>query len=221
MPIYIGTSLQKDIRIGTTPIQRVYVGTALVYSRSAVPNPPAAPRATSIGFYTILWTWTAPADNGSPIIDYDLEVRENNGAGVSKNVGNVRQFRDRTSNPGQLYGARVRAANADGESAWSAWSANARQPVPNTPGVATFESRSTDLIVWKLPAAPAAVRGEIIGYSYQTSTGVNGIVGIGPRLQLFRSRFTQRYRIRLRTRERHNGETGSSDYGAWSEWVNP
>ena len=80
-----------------------------------VPNQPGAPNV-SAGDGTVSASWSAPAANGRPINNYDVEInpggtRSVGGTSTSWNVAN-----------GQGYQVRVRACNDVGCSPYSAWS---------------------------------------------------------------------------------------------------
>ena len=116
-----GTSYQVRVRAanarGTgpwSPSASIIVG---------VPTPPAAPTLAS-GNGTLTATWTAPADNGSAITDYDVRycstscTTDANWTDVS-HTGTAKSATISTLANGTAYEVQVRAANARGTGAWS------------------------------------------------------------------------------------------------------
>ena len=83
------------------------------------PDAPSAPTLTA-GATWLEASWTAPADNGSPITDYDVEYRTTGGTwtdaahagtAITKRVEDLATDTD--------YEVRVRASNAEGTGDWS------------------------------------------------------------------------------------------------------
>ncbi|MBU4214897.1 MAG: fibronectin type III domain-containing protein, partial [Actinobacteria bacterium] len=90
----------------------------------AVPDPPAAPTVTS-GDGTVGATWQAPANHGSAIVSYQVEISP---APASASDPAVQQTTSTSATftglvNGQAYSVRVRAANRSPDPGpWSAWS---------------------------------------------------------------------------------------------------
>jgi len=67
MPLFIGTSAPVDIRIGETPVQRLYLGSGLIWNRA----PPPPPLVVSVSKTAVTGTGlagpvTATASGGTP-----------------------------------------------------------------------------------------------------------------------------------------------------------
>ena len=90
------------------------------------PSQPGAPNA-SAGDGTISATWTAPAANGRPIDHYNVEHT----AGGNKDVGGTSTSWNVPNNAD--YRVRVRACNAVGCGAWSAYSQTVHTQAPPPP----------------------------------------------------------------------------------------
>ena len=83
------------------------------------PDAPSAPGLTA-GTTWIEASWTAPADNGSAITDYDLHYRESGGNWTDANhagTGTTKRIDGLAA--GTDYEVRVRASNAEGTGDWS------------------------------------------------------------------------------------------------------
>ena len=92
---------------------------------AAVPGPPEAPDAPSAPTLTAGTTWleaawTAPADNGATITDYDVHYRESGGSWTdADHAGTSTTKRIEGLAADTAYEARVRAVNGGGPGAWS------------------------------------------------------------------------------------------------------
>ena len=135
------------------------------------PDAPAAPtveRTAGSGSTSLDVSWTAPADNGTPINDYDLQYRPAafcsdpshtdeaacTGAGAawtpagavqSPTLGGATQLTVASLTPATTYEVRVRAGSTAGDSAWSAWTAETTAPA--TPAAPTLVAGITELTV--------------------------------------------------------------------------
>ena len=92
-----------------------------VYTPSTVPSRVSRPTASSIMSDSVVVTWSAPSDGGSPITDYDVQYREGT-SGPFTSVSHSGTSRTRTISvldPVTLHQVQVRAGNSEGEGAWS------------------------------------------------------------------------------------------------------
>ncbi len=103
---------------------------------ATAPDAPAVPTVTALSPTRLQVTWTAPNDNGAPILDYDVQYRVG-GSGGWTDAGY--DGTDTTTAITGLtaatpYQVRVRATNSVGNSLWSN-GANAATPSPTAPDV--------------------------------------------------------------------------------------
>ncbi|WP_438855769.1 Ig-like domain-containing protein [Agromyces sp. M3QZ16-3] len=173
---FTGTlSVVYRIQDGTKDPAREVQGRVIVVVRD-VPDRPAAPSIQNSGDRSVTIRWAAPANNNSPITDY--EVRYNGqtksfGAGAA---GVNQQFTGLTN--GTAYTFQVRAKNAIG---WGQWSPQSASATPyGTPGAPTgvnaqvngYAPTSVD-VSWNAPSntGGGAVRYDvrIDGGSWQNS----------------------------------------------------
>ena len=121
------------------------------------PGRPAAPSVASAGAASLRVSWTAPANNGSAITDYDVRYKRSSssswtshsfaGTGTSTTIAGL--------TAGTAYDAQVRAGNAAGEGAWSPSGSGTPRAVPDRPAAPTVSAASaTSLRVsWTAPAS--------------------------------------------------------------------
>ncbi|WP_400999196.1 Ig-like domain-containing protein [Agromyces sp. GXQ0307] len=140
---FTGTlSVVYRIQDGTTDPAREVQGRVLVVVRDA-PDRPVAPEIRNSGNRSVTIRWAAPANNNSPITDYEVDYngqRRTFGAGAA---GVDQEFTGLTN--GTAYRFQVRAKNAIGWSQWSPLSA------PETP--------------YGTPGAPTGVKAQPNGYA--------------------------------------------------------
>ena len=141
----------------------------------AAPVAPYAPTLT-VGNQKLTVVWTAPADNGAPITDYDVQYRAGNngtwtdasydGTGTSTTIMRLIN--------GTIYQVQVRARNSVGWSGWSpSTSATPAAQAPDAPGAPTLTPGNGELTVaWTAPAANGA---PINDYDVRYRAGNNGI----------------------------------------------
>ncbi|MEM9890591.1 MAG: Ig-like domain-containing protein [Actinomycetota bacterium] len=124
------------------------------------PSPPAAVTANPLPPRSIAVSWQAPAANGSPITNYQVEVTVGGSTSIS-DAGTSPSLTLTNLQPGEPYRFRVRAANAAGDGEWSASTGDVVvDQVPSPPGTPTVTYGDGQLaITW--PAA--ANEGSAIG----------------------------------------------------------
>ena len=139
---------------------------------------PGRPAAPSVQFAdsALVVTWSPPANEGSAIVAYDLQIGGN--AGAIQRVGNTTTFRWDGLTNGQQYTFMVRAVNAKGEGEFSAASAP-EHPLraPDAPSAPSGERGDKTINVRWTP--PGNGGDQIIEYEVQiVSTGaVNRTTG--------------------------------------------
>ena len=152
-----------------------------------VPSTPSAPSLTA-STNSIAVSWSAPSNRGPAINDYDVQYRVGS-SGFFVNWGHGGTSTSTTIiglAANTLYGVRVRAVNAEGDSAWSQTS-SARTGMVTPPSVCggavvnicSRTSQVRDEILSKLPgvscdAVPPA-RLELISYLNLNNTGISAL----------------------------------------------
>ena len=125
-----------------------------VRTSADVPDAPEAPTLTT-GSTWLEVSWTAPADNGAAITDYDVQYRETGtNWQFASHVGTTTTKRIENLSPGVDYEVRVRATNAEGSSDWSPTAtATTNTDVPNAPAAPTMTTGETWIEVsWNAPS---------------------------------------------------------------------
>ena len=119
---------------------------------AGVPDAPSAP-TIGIDDAQLSVTWTAPADNGSAITDYDIEYLGSDGQWKDwphSGTGLTATILQLTN--GQLYYVHVRAENAQGESEWSTSGSGTPAAEPDAPAAPTLTSANQGLgVEWQEP----------------------------------------------------------------------
>lgn len=172
---------------------------------SSAPSVPAAPTGAATSASSIQWSWTAPADNGSPITSYTLQVFQ---GGTSVEV--ITGITGTTFTTGSLllstaYTAEVLAVNAAGASSYSAASAAVTTLAGNYPPAFTLVDNSSSIFHVNV-AAPTAYPGTstlAAGIEIQVATSSTFTTG----LQTYTSSLTAPQTIAL--------GTGSGDGLIW------
>ena len=110
----------KNASMGDGAWSRVVIATPAM---PPVPDMPEAPVASSARG-GVAWSWTLPDDNGSPIIDFDLQWKERDDADwtLVENITNTNHTVEVADLSGRFL-AQVRARNATGHGEWSPESA--------------------------------------------------------------------------------------------------
>lgn len=162
------TGLTNDTEYTFTVVARNAVGDSLASPPSGPARPdvrPAAPGAPSVtwGDGQLAVSWTAPANPGSPIKDYQLELSPAPTSGSAVVTTSSTSYTFGNVVNGTAYSVRVRATNAAPDPGdWSGWSA------PQTPAG-----------VPGLPGSVAATRAQVGGGAQQitvtwTASAPNG-----------------------------------------------
>ena len=120
------------------------------------PDAPSAPTLTA-GTTWIEASWTAPADNGSAITDYDAEYRESGGNWRdASHAGTSTTKRIEGLAADTAYEVRVRATNAEGTGEWSPAASgrtNVAADAPDAPSAPTLTAGTTWIEAsWTAPA---------------------------------------------------------------------
>ena len=143
-----------------------------------VTEPPAQPAAPSVsptaGSTTSLdVSWTAPANTGPPIDNYDLQYQKTtestwtngpqNQTGTSAAIGSL--------DAGTAYRVQVRATNAEGDSGWSPAGTGTTTATGNTAATGNPEISGTAQVGMTLEAAPGDIDDAdgltAVSYSYR------------------------------------------------------
>ena len=149
-----GTSYQVQVRAANARGDGAWSASAAV--KAGAPATPAAP-ALVPGLTQLAASWTAPANNGSAITDYD--VRYKTAAASTWTEWNASNTGTTTSATitglitGTAYQVQARATNSVGDSAWSA-SATSAAGAPAAPAAPTLTSANTQLAAtWSAPTS--------------------------------------------------------------------
>ena len=134
------------------------------------PGAPGAPTVSAASVSSLTVTWTAPANDGPPITDYDYRYRRTatqgawtavTGTTITGLSATIRGLADDTS-----YDVQVRATNAEGTGEWSAAGASATDantaPVFTSP--ATFEVVENRAAVGTVRAVDSDAEDTVTGY---------------------------------------------------------
>ena len=124
---------------------------------NAKPGRPAAPSVASAGAASLRVSWTAPANPGTAITDYDVRYKRSSASSwTSHSFAGVRTSTTIAGlTTGTAYDAQVRAGNAAGEGPWSPSGSGTPRAVPDRPSAPTVSAASaTSLRVsWTAPAS--------------------------------------------------------------------
>ncbi len=138
------------------------------------PDAPSAPTLTA-GETWLEASWTAPADNGAAITDYDVHYRETGGNWQdASHAGTTATKRIESLTADTAYQVRVRASNAEGAGDWSPAASARTDPSaeePDAPSAPTLTVGETWVEAsWTAPADNGAA---ITGYDvhYRTTNG--------------------------------------------------
>ncbi len=149
-------------------------GTDTVTDVTEPPGQPAAPSvsATSGSTTSLDVSWTAPANTGPPIDNYDLQYQKTtesnwtgpqNQTGTSVAIGSL--------DAGTAYRVQVRATNAEGDGGWSPSGTGTTNSPDNTADTGNPEISGTAQVGMTLEAAPGDIADADgltgVSYSYQ------------------------------------------------------
>ena len=137
---------------------------------ATAPDAPSAP-SVEAGDGLVLVSWSAPADNGAAIVDYDVQYRAAGGSWQEhpddgSYTDTLMTIPGLTN--GTAYEVQVRAANSEGESGWSPsgrGTPRASATAPDAPSAPSVEAGDGLLLVsWSAPADNGAA---IVDYDVQ------------------------------------------------------
>ena len=148
-----GTSYQVQVRAANTHGDGPWSPSATL--KAGLPAAPAAPTLTS-GNAQLAAAWTAPANNGSAITDYDVQYSSDGGSTWTEwnagDTGTTLSATITTLTNGTSYQVQVRAANTHGDGPWSP-SATLKAGLPAAPAAPTLAPGNAQLSVsWTAPA---------------------------------------------------------------------
>ncbi len=178
------TAYQVRVRATNSVGDSSWSSSATATPTAQKPDTPAAPTLT-YGDQSLTATWSAPADNGADITDYDVRYCTNSTGCDAANEwtalndsGNNATSTATTATissltNGTTYQVQVRAGNSKGDSAWSTSATEKPSTVPNAPAAPTLAVKNQSLgVSW---AAPSVTGGaDITGYKVRhcdNSTG--------------------------------------------------
>ena len=130
--------------------------------------------AVSVNSESLVAMWSAPANNGAPISDYDVQYRQGNTGAFSPwdHVGTATSTTITGLTNGQEYEIQVRAENSNGDGPWSASATGTPADFPDAPATPSITSLDTQLRAsW---TAPADNGGPIRGYDVEYREGTQG-----------------------------------------------
>ena len=150
------------------------------------PGRPAAPSVTAVSPTRLSVRWSAPANTGPAITDYDYRYKKTSASAWTEVTGGqasaalaavIGSLDGATS-----YGVAVRAANAEGTGEWSATTAAATPSAAIAPEAvddlaATAASATVIDVAWSAPGDGGAA---ISGYRLERKTGAGGYSAVSP-----------------------------------------
>ena len=150
------------------------------------PGRPAAPAVTAVSPTRLSVRWSAPANTGPAITDYDYRYKKTSASAWTEVTGGAAST-DLRAVIGSLdgatsYGVAVRAANAEGTGEWSATTAAATPSAAIAPEAvddlaATPVSATVIDVAWSAPGDGGAA---ISGYRLERKTGAGGYSAVSP-----------------------------------------
>ncbi len=169
--------------------------------------------------------WTAPAANGTAIRGYTLQRKAGSGsyANVSTSIaGSATSYSDTGLTPGTTYTYQIRAANSDGNAAWSndasATTLTAMVPSAITDLSATATSSTAIDLTW---SAPADGGDAITGYTIQRKAGSGDYANISTSISASATSYSDTgltrgtaYTYRIQARNSEGSAAWSNDASA-------
>lgn len=144
------------------------------YAIPNVPNTPGKPSRAFSAPNSVTVSYSAPANNGAGIVEYQIRYANNSALTGAVTVANGTNLSRRISNltMGQTWYFQVRARNSQG---WSGWSGSATYAIPNVPSapatpVRTLEPPTSVRVEYLAPATGGAA---IVEYRVQWSLNSN------------------------------------------------
>ena len=162
-----GTEYQVQVRAGNGRGDGLWSASS-TGTPATVPSAPSAPTVTR-GNASLSVSWSAPANNGSAIDDYDVRYRYDSDNDDSFDDESWSYLADVTSSTslsasisgltnGTEYQVQVRAGNGRGDGTWSVSSTGTPATVPSKPSAPTVTPGNRSLLVaWTAPADNGAV----------------------------------------------------------------
>ena len=182
---------------------------------TASPSAPDKPVVTlTPGNAEIEVEWTAPANNGAAITDYDVQYRQGTSGGWTDkpHTGTTRSTTIESLTNGQSYQVQVRATNSAGPGAWSDAVTATPRTVPGKPAV-TLTAGDTQITAnWPEPDTNGAA---ITDYDVEYRQGTSGNFTNWPHTGTARTATItgltndQSYQVQVRA-------TNAAGSGAWS-----
>ena len=147
-------------------------GNLYVFRLAEAPSRPADPTLVA-GDGQISVSWSAPADGGSPITDYDVRYRSGTGAWTDHtHVGTARTATISSLANGSSYDVQVRAESLAGEGDWSPSSSATPRTVPDAPAAPTLTPSDRQIeVAWDAPDDGGAA---ITDYDVRVRAGTSG-----------------------------------------------
>ena len=199
-----GQEYQVQVRANNSVAPGNWSGT----SQATPSTTPAQIKLLGVGIESesLVASWSAPADNGAPISDYDVQYRQGNTGAFSPwgHVGTAAFATITGLTNGQEYEIQVRAENSNGDGPWSASATGTPADFPDAPATPTITSQDTTLTAsW---TAPANNGGPITGYDVEYREGTEGDwevhthLGTGATATITGLRNGQPYQVQVRGR---------------------
>ena len=140
------------------------------------PRVPAAPMVTAASVTSVTAAWTAPANAGPPITDYDYRYRVTSPQGSWTEVTTTAITALSATITGLVedtgYDVQVRATNDEGTSGWSASGSGSTDAnaAPTFTSAATFDAAENQTAVGTVQASDGDADDSVTGYAIQGGT---------------------------------------------------
>ena len=170
MPVALGAGAATDIKLGTTQIQKAYLGTTLLWSAGAVPSEPLLPSTVPISGAVQVMFRVPTSNGGSAITGYVAQWRTTAGPGswnLFTSIAGVLPGVEVTGlSNGTSYDFRAAAVNANGTGTYS----SIVTATPNVQSTLSLDFTETDGVYTKLPNYDPATLGSHLVVSNHLST---------------------------------------------------